>query len=71
MTSYHRWWGWSDKFWLAFYHLHDIRNIRTKFNNHRSGNERPIFSYSRGQERRENIKVASRSIDWFTILSLH
>ena len=31
MTSFHCWWGWLAKFWLAFYRLHDIPNIDTKF----------------------------------------
>ena len=52
--------------WLAFYYLHDISNMLTKFDNNRSGsfedyhaddskkhfdgNGRPIFSYSWGHE---------------------
>ena len=36
VMSSHWWWGWLDKFWLAFYHLYDIPNINTKFHNNRS-----------------------------------
>ena len=35
MTTLNCGWGWRDKFWLAFYHLHDIPKIQ-KFQNKQS-----------------------------------
>ena len=37
VTSSVCWWGWLDKFWLAFYYLHDIPDLQIKFDNNQSG----------------------------------
>ena len=49
------WWGWLAKFWLAFNHLHDISNIRTKFDNNRSTSFEDYVSNKNGyrQDRRK------------------
>ena len=44
--------------------------IEIRTDGHIDGNGRPISSYSRGHERRENVKAESRPTDSITILPL-
>ena len=58
--------------WLAFYHLHDIPNKNTKFDNRQTdGNGRPSSSYCRRHERsrkRKNRELVD-VLDYNTSLS--
>ena len=49
--SYYCWWGRLVKFWLAFYHPHDIPNIHIKFDNNRSGNFGDYLSFQNAGRR--------------------
>ena len=69
ITSLHCWRGQLNKFWLAFYHLQDIRKVYMKFDNNWANsfgdyppnknvqNGKPIFSYSRIMNNSKNMKL--------------